>query len=54
MLKKSSSQELPHQIGQYVEWSILRTRKFKFVQMKSLASQMATPYGDIIFIGFMI
>jgi len=34
MLKKSSSQELLHQIEQYVTWNILRTRIFKFVQIK--------------------
>jgi len=31
MLKKSSSQELLHQIGQYLAWSFPRTRRFKFV-----------------------
>jgi len=45
MFKKSSSQELLHQIGQYLAWSIPRTRKIKFVQMKSLESQMAPPQG---------
>jgi len=34
--KKSSSQELLHQIGQCLAWSIPRTRRFKFVQIKSL------------------
>jgi len=43
MFKKSSSQELLHQMGQYLAWSIPKTRKFKFVQMKSLGSQMAMP-----------
>jgi len=32
---------------QYLVWSIPRTRKFKFVQMKSLGSQMATPLRKI-------
>jgi len=45
MLKKSSSQELLHQMGQYLAWSIPRTRRFKFVQIKSLGSQMAPPQG---------
>jgi len=44
MLKKSSSQELLHQMGQYLAWSIPRTERFKFVQ-KSLGSQMAPPQG---------
>jgi len=35
-----SSKELLHQMGQYLAWIIPRTRKFKFVQMKSLGSQM--------------
>jgi len=35
-------------MGQYLEWSIAMTMEFKFVQMKSLGSQMATPSGDII------
>jgi len=43
MSKKSSSQELLYQMGQYLERSIPVTRKFKFVQMKSLGSPMATP-----------
>jgi len=43
MLKKSSSQELLHQMGQYLAWSIARTERFKFVQMKSPRSQMAPP-----------
>jgi len=45
MLKKSSSQELLHQIGQYLAWSFTRTRRFKFVQMKSIGSQMIPPQG---------
>jgi len=44
MLKKSS-QELLHQIGQYLVWSIPRTSRFKLVQMNSLGSQMAPPQG---------
>jgi len=43
MLKKSSSQELLHQMGQYSAWITPKTRRFKFVQIKSLWSQMATP-----------
>jgi len=34
MLKKYSSQELLHQIGQYLAGSFPRTRRFKFVQIK--------------------
>jgi len=45
MLKKCYSQELLHQIGQYLAWSFPGTRRFKFVQMKSLGSQMALPGG---------
>jgi len=33
---KQYSQEQLHQIRQYLAWSILRTRKFKFVEIKSL------------------
>jgi len=33
MLKKSSSQELPHQIGPYLAWSFPRTRIFNFVHV---------------------
>jgi len=36
MFKKSSSQELLHEIRQYVAWSIARTRRFKFVENKNL------------------
>jgi len=36
MIKTSSSQELLHQIRQYLAWSIPRNRRFKFVQTKSL------------------
>jgi len=43
MLKKSSDEELLHQMGQYLAWSIPRTEGFKFIQMKSLGSQMAPP-----------
>jgi len=43
MLKKYSSQELLHQMGQYLAWIISRTKRFNFVQIKSLGSQMATP-----------
>jgi len=42
-LKIFSYQELLHQIGQYLAWSISRTRRFNVVQMKSLGSQMAMP-----------
>jgi len=45
MLKKYSSQDLLHQMGQYLAWSFPRTRRFKFVQMNSLGSQMAPPQG---------
>jgi len=45
IFKKSSSQELLHQMGEYLAWSIPRTRTFKVVQMKSLGSQMALPQG---------
>jgi len=43
MLKKSSSQELLEQMGQYLAWSIPRTERFKFVQMKSLRLQRPHP-----------
>jgi len=36
MLKQFSSQEMLHQMGQYLVWSILGARELKFVQMKSL------------------
>jgi len=36
MVKKSSSQELLHKMGQYLAWSIHWTRRFKFVQIMSL------------------
>jgi len=29
-------------------WNILGARRFTFVQMKSLESQMAMPYGDMV------
>jgi len=45
MHKKSSSQELLHQIGQYLAWSIPSARKFKFVNIKSLGSCLAPPRG---------
>jgi len=38
-LKKSSSEELLHQIR------LIRTRRFKFVEMKSLGSQWPHPRG---------
>jgi len=44
-LKKSSSQELLHQMGNYLEWSIPMTRRFKVMQRKSLGSQMAPNPG---------
>jgi len=37
---KKSSQELLHQMGQYLARSIPRTRRFRFVQIKGL-----TPVG---------
>jgi len=33
---KKSSQELLCQMGQYLAWIIPRTRRFKFIQIKSL------------------
>jgi len=43
MLKKSSSQKLIQQMGQYLACRIPRTGRFNCVQMKSLGSQMAPP-----------
>jgi len=40
MLKKCSSQELLHQMEQYL--SIRRTMRFNFIHIKSLGSCMAT------------
>jgi len=37
-------------MGQYLAWNIPRTRKFKFVQIKSLGSQMATVLYRSIYI----
>jgi len=34
IIKKSSSQELLYQMGQYLAWSIPRMRRYKFVQIK--------------------
>jgi len=45
MLKKASSQELLHEIGQYLAWSIPRTKRFNFITIKSLGSCMAPPQG---------
>jgi len=45
MLKKHSSQELLHQIGQYLAWSFPSKRRFKSVQIKFLGSQMVPPQG---------
>jgi len=36
------------QIGQYLAWSIPRTNRFKFDQIKSLGSKMATPKGTFL------
>jgi len=47
MIKISSSQELLHQIGRYLAWSIPRARRFKFVKIKSLGSCMASPHWSI-------
>jgi len=44
-LKKSSSQELQHQIGQYLTWSFPRTGRFNFIEMKFLGLQMAPPWA---------
>jgi len=40
MIKKYSSQELLHQMGYYLAWSILGVRELKFVQMNFLESKM--------------
>jgi len=45
---KTSSQELLHQIRQYVAWIIPMTRRFQFFQIKSLGSQMANPTGPLV------
>jgi len=45
VLKKSSSKEVLHQIGQYLACSFPRTGRCNFVQMKSLGLQMAPPQG---------
>jgi len=45
MLKKYSSQELLHQMGQFLGQIIPRTRRLNFVQMKSLGSCMAPRQG---------
>jgi len=37
---KESSQELLPQMGQYLAWIIPRTRRLKFVQIKSLRSPL--------------
>jgi len=36
MIKKCSSQEMLHQMGQYLVWIIPRTGRFNFVHIKSL------------------
>jgi len=46
MLKKPSSQELLHQMEQSLAWSIAGTRRFRFVQIKSLGLKMASPKRD--------
>jgi len=48
MLKNYSSQELLHQMGYYLAWSIPRTRRFKTVQIKTLGSYMTPPQGLIL------
>jgi len=40
-MHKKSSPELLHWMWQYLPWSIPRTRRFKFVQRKSLGSHLA-------------
>jgi len=45
MRKTYSSQKQLHQIGQYLAWNILGTRRFKFVKIKSLGSCMTHPRG---------
>jgi len=52
MLKKYSSQDLLHQMGQHLAWNIPSTGIFRVVQMKSLGSQMATPKENIVLYGF--
>jgi len=49
-LLKKSSQELLHQVGQYLARSIPRSRRFKFVQIKPLGSCMAPPQGLKLYI----
>jgi len=39
-------------MGQYLAWDIPRRGTFKFVQIKSMESQMAMPKGDINLYGF--
>jgi len=41
MILKNSLQELLHQMGQYLARIIPRTSRFKFVQIKSLGSNIA-------------
>jgi len=48
-LKKSSYDPMTG-MNWYLAWIILRARRFKFVQMKSLGSQLATLYGPYIFL----
>jgi len=43
MLKKSSSQEQLHQMGQYLAWIIPSTRRFKVYSNKVPGVKMATP-----------
>jgi len=44
-LKKSSSHEPLAGKHWYLAWNILGARRFKFVQLKCLVSQMARPKG---------
>jgi len=53
-LKKCFSQDLLYQMGQYLAWIIPRTKRFSVVQIKSLGSQMTTPYGDMVLYMFRV
>jgi len=51
MLKLFSSQELLHQVGQDLACIFRRTKRLKFVQKKSLGSQMVTRICIYVCIG---
>jgi len=42
-LKKSSSQDLLRQMGQYLAWIVPSIRRCNFVQLKSLESYITKP-----------